>query len=113
MKFLLSIILTAVLSLLLQLFLPWWSIVIAAALVGIIFSLAGIQSFLSGFLGIALVWWIYAWVIDVKNQSILSERIAELFHLGSPALLIIICGLIAGLVGGFAALSGSETKKLI
>jgi len=113
MKFLISIILTSAVSLLLQLFLPWWSIVIAAALVGMAIPLARFQSFISGFLGIAAVWWVYACIIDVRNQSILSGKIAEIFHLGSPALLILACGLLAGMVGGFAALTGSEARKLI
>ncbi len=112
MKFLLPVILIAIISLLLQWFMPWWSIVIAAALIGVMFSLSGFHSFLSGFFGTAIVWWGYAWMIDAKNQSLLSTRIAELFQLGSPMLLIFICGIVAGLVGGLAAVSGSEIKKL-
>ncbi len=113
MKFLLSIILTAMLSLLLQLFLPWWSVVIAAALVGTAIQLGRFQSFAGGFLGTAIVWWVYAWIIDMRNQSILSGKIAELFHLGSPLALILVCGLVAGLAGGLAGLTGSEARKMI
>ncbi|HXH17844.1 MAG TPA: hypothetical protein VNJ07_02085, partial [Chitinophagales bacterium] len=106
MKLTQSVLATAILSLLLQLLLPWWIIVAAAALAGAIFSIGGFRSFVSGFLGTAVVWWGYAWMIDVKNQSLLSARIAELFHLGNPALLIFVCGLLAGIVGGFASVSG-------
>ena len=113
MKLLISVILTAILSLLMQLFLPWWSLLIAAAIVGAAFSLSGFLSFLGGFLGTAIVWWGYAWMIDMKNQAMLSSRIAELFNAGSPAVLILFCGMTAGVVGGFAALSGSEVRKII
>lgn len=113
MKFLLSLILTAALSLLLQLFLPWWSVVIAAVLVGAAIPQGGFQSFAGGFFGTAIVWWVYAWMIDMRNQSILSGKIAVLFHLGSPLALILACGLIAGLAGGLAGLTGSEARKMI
>jgi len=96
----------------LQLFLPWWSILLAAGLVGATILRTGFQSFLSGFLGTAIVWWSYAWMIDIKNQSILSTRIAALFNVGNPALLILVSGLIAGVVGGLAAVCGNELKKL-
>lgn len=113
MKFLISTVMIALLSLLLQLFLPWWSIVIAAALGGTVFSLGSLKSFFCGFLGTAIVWWMYAWIIDLKNQSILSAKIAELFNMGTSAMLILFCGMLAGIVGGLAALSGSEAKKIL
>jgi len=113
MRFAVCLLSILILSLPLQLFLPWWSILIAAALVGAIVSLPGIQLFVCGFVGTAAVWWGYAWMIDVKNQSILSSRIADLFNLGSPHLLILIGGALAGLVGGLAATSGGEIRKLI
>ena len=112
MKTLRAILLTALVSLMLQLFLPWWSIVIAAALVAISFSQSTFRSFIAGFFGTAIVWWGYASMIDVKTQSVLSSKIAELFHAGSPVILILISGLIAGVVGGLAAMSGNELKKM-
>ena len=47
--------------------------------------------------------------IDVKNESILSHKIAQLFPLGgSSGLLIMVTSIIGGLVGGFAALAGAS-----
>ncbi len=112
MKFLLSLLLTAVFSFLLQLFLPWWSMIIAAFSVALIFNTGALSAFFSGFLGIALVWWGYAWMLDAQSQSILSVKIAELFQVGSPILLILLSGLLAGLVGGFAGWSGTTFRKM-
>jgi hypothetical protein len=112
MKFILLIVATALLSAAVQMVLPWWSLVIAAALAGALFSLSAIRSFAGGFLGIAAVWWCYAWMIDVQNESLLSQKIATLFHIGSPALLIIASGALAGVIGGLAAVSGSEIRRL-
>ncbi|GIV33270.1 MAG: hypothetical protein KatS3mg031_0805 [Chitinophagales bacterium] len=113
MKFSIALILAAIISLVLQWFLPWWSLVVAAFLTGFILVLPPWQSFIAGFIGTALVWWVYALIIDIRTQSILSEKIAPLFHLSHPALLILLCGASAGLIGGFALLSGSECRRMI
>ena len=112
MKFLLSIALTAIASLLLQAVLPWWSLALAAFLIGIIVSQSLFLSFLSGLLGTAVVWWGYAWLIDMNTASFLSEKIAALLKIGSPVALIFVGGVLAGIVGGFAAAGGSSFKKL-
>lgn len=47
--------------------------------------------------------------IDVKNEHILSQKIAQLFPLGgSSFLLILVTALVGALVGGLAAMSGSS-----
>jgi hypothetical protein len=49
--------------------------------------------------------------IDSKNESLLSQKIAQLFPLGgSSVLLIIVTALFGALVGGFAALSGAALR---
>lgn len=111
MKFILSILLTAVLSFLAGMFLPWWSIAIIAFLVALLIPQKISSSFLSGLLGIFLPWAIVASWIDIKNNSILSHKISELFKLGgSSILLILVTALIGGLVGGFAAMAGSSLR---
>src|SRR5215217_3173092 len=111
MKLFVAIILTALLSFVGGLFLPWWSIAIAAFFVALIIPQFPWKAFISGFLGVFLLWAIIAWWIDSKNQGILSSRIAQLFHVGSSGVMMIfISALIGGLIGGFAALSGSYLR---
>ena len=109
MRFLLATLLTALLSFIAGLYLPWWSIAIIAFLVALFMRQFIGRSFLSGFLGIFLLWFIVALWIDIKNEHILSQKIAQVFPLGgSSVLLILITALIGALVGGFAAMSGAS-----
>ena len=104
--------LIALLSFLLQFFLPWWIIAVVAFGVALWKASSGGNAFLSGFLAIVLVWTVMAGFIHIHTEGILSNKIAALFYLPSPLLLIIITAFIGGLVGGMAALSGFFVRKL-
>jgi hypothetical protein len=111
MRFLLSILLTAVLAFVAGMYLEWWSIAIAAFLVALLLPQRLGRSFLAGFLGIFILWGVLAFWIDIKNDSLLSNKMAELFGLGSSGiLLVLITALVGALVAGFAAMSGSSLR---
>ena len=112
MKFLTSVLLIIVVSMVLQLFMPWWIIALVAAIIGLLINQNGIAAFLAGFLGISLLWLAYAAGINIQNGAILSSRVAELFQIGSHWMLVLITALIGGLVAGFAALTGNSVRKL-
>ena len=113
MKFLLKTILIVILAACLQLFLPWWSIVIASLLVGFIISgNSGFQSFLAGFLAVFLLWTIYSLMIDINTDGILTEKIAHIFTINNKYLLILITGIIGALPAGFGALTGNQFAKM-
>ena len=112
MKFIVSIILTALLSFEAGRYLPWWSIAIAAFAVAALIPQKPRKSFWTGFIALFLLWGVLAYYIDVKNVHILSQKIAELIIKSkSSSLLILITALIGGLVAGFAALSGSYLRS--
>ncbi len=109
MRFALATILIALMSFIAGLFLPWWSIAIVAFIVSLFIGQSIGKSFLAGFTGVFILWAIVALWIDIKNESILSHKIALLFPLGgSSALLILVTALIGAIVGGFAAMSGAS-----
>jgi hypothetical protein len=108
MKLFVSTLLTALLSFITGIYLPWWSIAIVAFLVALLIHQPIWRSFLSGFIGIFLLWLVLTTWIDISNNSILSTRIAQLFSLGSSFILIIITSLVGAIIGGFAAMSGSS-----
>jgi hypothetical protein len=111
MRFLLATLLTAVLSFIAGLLLPWWSIAIVSFLVAMVFVQHIGKGFLSGFLGIFMLWGALAFWIDLKNESILSQKIAQLFPLGgSSVLIILVTALVGAIVGGFAAMAGSAVR---
>jgi hypothetical protein len=112
MKFIISIILTGLLAFIAGLYLPWWSLAIAALAVAALVHQKPARAFLSGFIGLFLLWGGLALWIDIKNDGILSSKISKLLPLGgSSALLIVVTGIVAGLVAGFAALSGSYLRS--
>ena len=113
MKFTVSVLLIAIFSFALGLYLPWWSIAIAAFAVTALIHLRPAPSFLAGFIAIFILWLLIAWIIDVRNQHILSRRMASLLPLGGNTfLLLLITALIGAIVGGCAALSGSYLRRL-
>ena len=113
MKFIVATILTSLLAFAAGLYLPWWSIAIAAFIVSALIHQKPWKSMLSGALGLFLLWGLLAIWIDSKNQGILSARISELLPLGGSAfLLILITAFVGALVAGLAALSGAYLKKL-
>ena len=112
MKFIIAVFLIAILSFIAGLYLPWWSMAIISLFVILVIPMRSGKAFLSGFLGIFILWALLAVWIDIKNEGILSKKIAVLFHLGgSSILLILITSLVGAIVGGFGALSGSYLRS--
>jgi hypothetical protein len=102
----------ALLTLIVQYFLPWWTIALVAFGVAAGFSRSARGAFLAGFCAIALVWTGAALFSHIRSGGILTERVAALFSLPFPELLIPVTALIGGLVGGLAALSGFFSRRL-
>lgn len=112
MKFIAKIIVIAGLSYIAELFFPWWSVVVCAFLVNFLLPTKGFNAFLSGFLGVGLLWLMFAWAIDADTNSILSAKVAMLFQLSSSSLMVAVTGLVGGITGGFAALTGSLLRNI-
>ena len=114
LKYILSILVTALLAFVSGLYMPWWGIAVASFLVSAAIPQRPAFSFLSGFLGVFLLWEVLAWWIDNKNNGILSQKVSVLFGMGgSSVLLIVITSIIGALVAGFGALAGSYLRRLI
>lgn len=107
MKFLIQLILIAILAFIFELLLPWWSIAIAAFIGGI--ALNTRANFVAGFLGIALLWFLYALMMDLTAAAPLAERVSKVLFINKP-LLLLATAVIGGLVGGFAAMAGSALR---
>jgi hypothetical protein len=111
MKFWTATFLTGLLAFIGGIYLPWWSLALAAFIVAVLVHQKGGKAFLSGFAGVFLLWAGLAWWIDIKNQSVISQKIASILPLGGNSLLLIlVSAIIGGLAGGFAAMSGSYLR---
>lgn len=114
MKFFIAIFSIAVLSFVTGLYAPWWSIAVVAFIVSLSIPQRPGFSFLSGFMGIFLLWLIIALLINAANGSILANRIGGMLGIGeNPVLLAFITALTGGLVAGFSALTASYLRKKI
>lgn len=112
MKLALQIILTGILAYVLSLMLPFWSVAIAGFMVAIIFNEHAFLSFLGGFLGIALLWGLSTWFLSEANNHILLPKVSAIFSLSS-FLMIVVISVIGGLLGGLAAATGTQLRRLI
>jgi len=97
----------------LQLFLPWWIIVIVAFAIELLFGGKTSLSFFPGFYGVFAYWLVYASIIDIQTGFILSKKIALLFHLPQwPFLVALSTALVGGLVAGLGSLTGNLFRKM-
>jgi len=112
MKFITSLLLMALLSFSLCIFLPWWSIAIACFVVALCIPQKNGLSFIAGFIALFLLWYGLSFWMSFQNGHILANRISKLIlQQENSFLLVLITALIGGIVGGFAALSGSLFRK--
>ncbi len=110
---LLKIIFTATIAFLLQNIFPWWSAAVAAFIIAFILYTRPGSSFLAGFLGVAMLWFIWAFIANSANDGILASRVARIFSLPNNTLLLLITSLIGGLTGGLGAITGSYFRNWI
>lgn len=120
MKFFNSVLLTALLSFIAGIYIPyWWFFAVVAFLVAVLIQQKGFKAFFAGFLALFILWFVLAFWIDLVNESVLSVKIASILPLdGSKWILMVVTAFIGALVAGFAALSGSylrssSSKKVI
>src|SRR5215217_6983180 len=113
MKFIVSLLLIALLSFAACLYFPWWSIAVAAFIVSVIIQQTPGMSFATGFFALFLLWGSLAFWISNNNGNLFAHRISPLIiKTDSAWLLILATAIIGALVAGFAAMTGSYLMKL-
>ena len=106
MKFVAHVVVVILICSVMQLFLPWWTMAVGAFATGLVFRQNGLMSFLAGLLGVGLLWFGLADYIHVSTNGILSQKVAAIFPTKTVGALLFVTGLIGGLVGGFASMTG-------
>jgi hypothetical protein len=103
---------TIILALVLSLFLPWWSVIVAAFTTALFVPLKKAAVFFTPFIAVLVLWIIYSYVLSSANDFILAKRIAILLPLnGNPYLLMFVSGLIGGVAAGIAAIFGKQLSS--
>ena len=112
MKFIVSILLIALLSVAACLYLPWWSIAIVAFIVAASIPQKPWKSFLTGFISLFLLWGSLSWYISSNNEHLLAHKVSMIIlKKDNPYSLMLVTALIGSLVAGFASLAGSYIRK--
>ena len=92
--------------------LPWWSFVISNFIIAIAIDQKPLKAFISGALGVGLLWLTLALMIDQQNGHLLSTKVANILPLkGSTSALIAITAFVGFILGGLSSLSGSYVRK--
>lgn len=112
MKFIISLILTALLSFAACLYLPWWSIAVVALITAALIPQQPGKAFLAAFLALFLLWGGLSFWISNNNDHRLAHKVSQLIlKMDDPYLLILATALIGALVAGFAAMAGSFLRR--
>lgn len=112
MKLIVKVMLTAALAYLAGMYLPWWGVMVVAAVVSLIIPTSGFSAFVSGFIGVGLLWMVLAWKIDIESQGVLSGKVASLFGLSDPIYLVIASGVVGAVAGGFGSVTGNSFRQI-
>lgn len=113
-KNIINLIVTIIIAVVLSMFLPWWSVMIASFLTALLFSLKKSAVFFVPFLAIAIFWMGYAFWLGNANDFILSKKIAVLLPLGgNPYVLILVTGIVGGIAGGVAGIFGKQINSIL
>jgi hypothetical protein len=114
MKFIVSIVVTALLAFSMGLILPWWSVAIAGLISGALIPQKLLLALLSSFLAVFLLWGIMALYISISNDHILAHRISILvLKKDNPILLVVFTGLLGGITAGISSLTGRSFILMI
>lgn len=112
-KNIINFIATIILAYVLSLFLPWWSVMVAAFVTALFVPLKKIAVFIVPFLAILLFWMVYSYILSSSNDFTLAKRIAVLLPLGgNPYVLMLVTGIIGGLAAGITATFGKQLQGI-
>ncbi len=99
-------------SFILHFFFPWWICALVAFLAAFWQAKSAGQAFLVGATALTLLWGLASSFWHFSSQGLLSDKVAGMFNLPNGGVLASVVAIIAGLVGGNAALSGYLVRSL-
>jgi hypothetical protein len=108
-----NFIFTVILAYLLSLYLPWWSVMIAAFISGFLIPLKKGAVFFIPCIAIVLLWIVQSYMHSSANDFILAKKIATLLMLnGNSTLLLLLAGVVGGIAGGVSGIFSKQCSTL-
>ena len=104
--------LVAALAYIAGLFLPWWGVVVAAGLVSLVIPTSSFSALVSGFVGVGLLWLTLSWKIQIESKGVLADKMAAIFTVDDPIILVISTGFIGAVCGGLGSLTGNSLRQI-
>jgi hypothetical protein len=106
-----------IVSFILQLFLPWWTLAIVAFAVSAWKAINGKQAFGHSFLAIFILWIATGLFKSLPNDNILANRVGEMLMLPFTEfnwiVVLLVSGIVGGLVAGFSGLAGFYLRQAV
>ncbi|UCS93262.1 hypothetical protein KZP23_21855 [Echinicola marina] len=112
MKFVIYIIVYALITMVLGHFLGYWLMMVVWGILGATLGGEGSLAFFSAAIGVGLAWFGQSIWISLGTGSPLPEMMGEIMQLGGRGVVMTLTGLIGFLIGGFSALTGNRFRKL-
>lgn len=112
-RFLFTLVLTAIATGLAVMSMPWWVVMPVAFVIILILPMRGGRAFLSTGLGAAIAFFILSYMADTANEHILSSRMAMLFGLPSYAFMLLLTTLTGFTTAGLGGWTAALLRRLI
>lgn len=113
MKFILLTFFTALVVVIINPILPYWTVMILLAVLAAVVGSKSAGAFFAGGLGMGLAWLGQSVYINTVTGSQLPEKMSELMGVGNEIILFAITGILGFFLGAFSALAGSLFRKLL
>ena len=98
--------------LLLQIITPWWWwIMVVPFVFGVLRAKSGWYGFLLGTYAAGVLWLTSSIYYYLTSSQIIVHRVADMFDMGTPLLLILFTAVIAAFAGGVAGMTGYVLKR--
>ncbi len=105
-------IIVVILAIILQHFLPWWSIALAGFIYGFLIIQSRRTAFLNGFVGIFILWFGISLYVYFINDAIIAGLLADMLYMSHGLVVVAITGITGGIIGGLASLSGKYLRDI-
>ena len=112
-NFLITVLIGIVTCFIAQTFIPlWWIFSPVTFIIALLHPyLSAGRRFFAGLLIVFITWMILYIFKDMANDSVMSDKIANLFSLKSNNWLFVVSSLIMGIIGGLTSLSAFFLRK--
>lgn len=109
----LAVALTLAIGFLASVFLPWWIVVVIAALVAAFLPYRnGGFAFAGGSLAVFVLWLVVSWYYNSRNGGLLAAKMGELFGNMDGVTLLWTVAVLGGILGGLGAMTGYLGRNL-